>query len=209
MTTETLPQQKQGTGVYGQPSSYLKYLPAIYSEDLFLGRFLNIFENILTPIDQTINQVDLYLDPRMTPEGLLTWLASWISLVLDEEWPVDKRRQLISAAVDLYRLRGTRRGLLEYLRIYTAAQPTITEHYGGIRLGGMSQLGLNTVIGQGSGHRFTVTLELQPDSAFDVRKVKAIIEAEKPAHTAYNLEIVNRGKSDAADDRTGDVAALW
>jgi len=200
MTTGTLPQQEQGTGVYDPPSSYLKHLPAIYSEDHFLGRFLNIFENVMTPIEQTIDQVDLYLDPRMTPEGLLPWLASWISLVLDEEWPVDKRRQLITAAVQLYRLRGTRRGLLEYLRIYTGAQPTITEHYGGMRLDGAGQLGLNTVLGQGSGHCFTVTLELQPHSAFDLRKVKTIIEAEKPAHTAYDLLVVNMEKGDAASE---------
>ena len=189
--------QEDQTAVHREPpSSYLRYLPAVYSEDEFLGRFLNIFENILTPIEQTIGRVDLYFDPRMAPEGLLPWLASWINLVLDEDWPVHRRRQLIGAAVQMYRLRGTRRGLLEYLRIYTGAEPTITEHYGGIRLDGMSQLGLNSVLGRGRGHRLIVVLELQPDSAFDLRKVEAIIEAEKPAHTAYDLVVVNRGKSD-------------
>jgi phage tail-like protein len=193
MTTNTaLEIVNQETAVYHQPSQYLKYLPAIYSEDNFMGRFLNIFENILTPVEQTIDQIDLYFDPKLSPEGLLPWLASWVDLVLDEEWPLEKRRQLIGAAVQLYRLRGTRRGLMEYLRIYTGIQPRIVEHYGGIELGEVSQLGWNTVLGEGQGHSFTVFLELEPSSGVSERKIKTIIEAAKPVHVAYGLEIIRK-----------------
>ena len=198
MTSDTLLQEERNRSVECQPSKYLKYLPAVYSENEFIGRFLNIFEDIFTPIERTIDQIYLHFDPDMTPQELLPWLASWVNLVLDEEWPVEKRRQLISAAVQLYQLRGTRRGLSEYLRIYTGVQPIIIEHHGGIRLGEASQLGWNTVLGEGQGHSFTVTLELEPSSVVDLRKVRAIIEAEKPAHAAYHLEIVRKGNKEGA-----------
>ncbi len=198
MTPDTSLQEERKPSSEFQPSRYLSYLPAVWSENEFIGRFLNIFEGILTPIEQTIDQIHVHFDPEMTPEELLPWLASWVDLVLDEEWPVQKRRQLISAAVQLYQLRGTRRGLCEYLRIYTGVQPTIVEHHGGIRLGESSQLGWNTVLGEGQGHSFTVILELEPSSVADLRKVRAIIEAEKPVYAAYRLEIVRKGNKEAA-----------
>jgi phage tail-like protein len=196
MTTSTLLEEEKTTTADTAPSKYLKYLPALFSEDEFVGRFLKIFESILTPIEQVIDQTDLYLDPKTAPEEFLPWLASWVDLVLDEGWPLEKRRQLIGAAVELYQLRGTRRGLREYLRIYTSVEPVIIEHYGGIRLGEQSQLGWNTILGDGQDHCFTVMLEMEDTSAVDLQKVRAIIEAEKPAHVAYELKVVGQAKKE-------------
>ena len=191
MTTETALEEGTQTAGDHKPSSYLYYLPAIFSDDEFVGRFLNIFESIVTPIEGVIEQIHLYFDPKLAPARLLPWLASWVDLVLDESWPLEKRRELISSAVELYRLRATRRGLSEYLRIYTGVQPEITEHFGGMRLGQQSRLGWTTILGDGQDHCFTVTLRLDDPSAVDLQRVRAIIEAEKPAHVAYTLKIVS------------------
>jgi phage tail-like protein len=191
MTTETAvqPTREEKPMTKVRPSRYLKYLPTQYSTDDFLGRFLRIFESILDPIEEIVTSIDSYFDPVMAPPHVLPWLASWLSLVLDEEWPLEKRRHLISRAVELYQLRGTLRGLMEYLAIYSGVQPIIVEHYGGIRLGRNSQLGWNTVLGDGRQHSITVNLRVGPQEQIDLRKVKTIIEAEKPAHVAYALEI--------------------
>jgi phage tail-like protein len=179
-------------------SDYLKYLPAFYSADNFMGRFLMIFESIFTPIERMVDHIELYLDPAIMPEDFLPWIASWLDLVLDENWPVEKRRRLVSSAVDLYRWRGTRRGLREYLTVYTSVEPMITEHLGGVSLDGQARLGENTVLGEGRDHCFTVTLEVDDVFAIDLDRVKAIIEAEKPAHTAYILHVVAKADSAAA-----------
>jgi len=176
-------------------SSYLKHLPAFYSADDFMGRFLMVFEDILTPIERMVDNIDLYLSPSMMPEDLLPWIASWLDLVLDENWPVAKRRRLVSAAVELYRWRGTRRGLREYLSVYTGVDPIITEHMGGLSLDGQARLGQNTILGEGYDHCFTVTLEVDDPSTIDIGRVKAIIETEKPAHTAYTLRLVTKATS--------------
>jgi phage tail-like protein len=173
-------------------SSYLKYLPAFYSEDEFAGRFLMIFENILTPIERMVDHIELYFDPKVMPQEFLSWFASWVGLVLDENWPVERRRQLIKSAVELYRWRGTRRGLKEYLKVYTGVEPVITEHFAGFKLGEQSRLGWNTILGEGQNHCFTVTLELDDMASIDMERIKAIIEAEKPAHAAYTLNVVSK-----------------
>ena len=92
-------------------STYLKFLPAIYSESDFLGRFLMIFESIMGPLEGMSDNLKYYFDPGTTPSELLPWLASWIDLVLDESWPLERRRRLVKSAVELYQWRGTRHGL--------------------------------------------------------------------------------------------------
>jgi len=182
---------------------YLDHLPAIYQEDELMGRFLMLFESFLAPIEQQIEQLALYLDPRLTPPEFLPWLASWIDLVLDEAWPEDRRRQLLGAATDLYRKRGTCRGLQEYLEIYTGGNATIVEHRAhNLRLGPEARLGSGVALGtRNMPHTFSVSLRLPPigtpgggeerdrQEAARQRKILAIIEAEKPAHTAYDLHL--------------------
>ncbi len=53
-----------------------------------------------------------------------------------------------------------------------------------------TKLGLDTQLGSsGGGHHFAVTLELEGNNEINTSKVKAIIEAQKPAHAAYTLQI--------------------
>ena len=207
MTTSAILMQDMGVDRSTEHSKYLEYLPALYSEDEFMGRFLKIFENILTPIDQMIGHVELYFDPKLAPEVFLPWLAAWVDMALDDEWPVERRRHLIGSVVALYQWRGTRRGLIEYLSIYTGAEPAITEHLAGFKLGEASRLGWNTILGDGHDHSFTVTLEWDEDSSVDLDRVRAIIESEKPAHTAYDLRIVNRGTYESPPE--GERKSKW
>ncbi|MCI0791093.1 MAG: phage tail protein [Chloroflexi bacterium] len=172
-----------------QRSSYLRYLPAIYADSDFMGRFLMIFESVLGPIQNVVDNIPYYLDPKLAPQEALPWLASWVDVVLDDSWPVERRRALVSSAVQLYQWRGTRRGMREYLRVYTGVEPEITEEYGGFPLNDNSRLGLNTALGSGQHNVFTVTLELDDPESLNVQHIKTIIEAEKPAHAAYRLEI--------------------
>jgi phage tail-like protein len=174
-------------------SRYLEYLPGIYRDDKFMGQYLNIFEDIMRPLENQIDNLSWYFDPLMTPESLVPWLASWLSLVPDASWTNKKWRELVKSAAILYRLRGTRRGLSEYLRIYTGSVPEISEYIPGMTLDKDTQLGINTRLGSaGAGNSFTVTLELEDNSAVDIETVRAIIDSQKPAYTVYTLQIKKR-----------------
>ncbi len=173
-------------------SRYLDYLPALYRDDEFMGQFLLIFESVLGPIENTVANLPLYFDPRLTPEAVLPWLASWVGIALDPALPVNRRRELTARAAELYRWRGTRRGLSEYLRICTGVVPEITEHIAGMRLDPETKLGEGTRLGSsGAGHYFGVTMRARPPEKLDEKAVRAIIDAQKPAHTVYTLQIVN------------------
>ena len=173
-------------------STYLKYLPSLYERDEFLGRFLMIFEDILQPLEGMVDQLPYYFAPEVTTEERLPWLAGWVDLELDENWPLEKRRALVKSAVELWQWRGTRRGLTQHLRVYAGVDPKITEDIGGIPLGEGARLGWNTVLGGGSHHVFHVVLEVDDVESVDAKQIEAIIESEKPAHTIYTLEIVPR-----------------
>jgi phage tail-like protein len=172
-------------------SSYLEYLPAIYRDDPLIGQFLLIFESILSPIEHSIDNVASYFDPSMTPEHFLPWLASWLDLSLDPTWPEDKRRELVKSAVELYRWRGTRWGLTEYIRIYTGVEPEIYEYVPGMTLDHDTKMGSDAQLGSGvDWYHFTVVLPVDKTHGIEDSKIRAIIEVQKPAHSTYSLRFV-------------------
>ncbi len=168
---DLLPSDEGRWGVPSDGSRYLHYLPPIYREDPFLGHFLLAFEEIFIPIEQSVDNFDLYLDPYTTPAFFLGQLAAWLDLTLDEKWPLDKRRQLVAEAAELYRRRGTHWSLSRFLEIYTGVIPQIVES-------------------EDQPYLFSVVLRLPAGSRnVDRATVERIIEVSKPAHTIYNLEI--------------------
>lgn len=170
------PTQSRGPAVY---SSYLEHLPGIYRDSDFLGRFLLIFEDILAPLERTIDNIPDYLDPRIAPADFVPWLGSWLGLVLDDRWPAQRRRELVARASDLYRRRGTRRGLREFLALYTGFEPEIAE------------LTLSEVASARSrAFRFAVRVRVPPGTQVDVAVLERIIELQKPGFAGFSLEVI-------------------
>lgn len=213
-------------------SSYLEYLPAIFQEgedgDAFVGRFLKIFEKLLSGIDdaapdtlptdatelgydifklpiklssainpgieQTIDKIHEFFDPELTPVEFLRWLAGWVALILREDWRSLPKRRLIKRIVPLYKKRGTRNGLTEYLRIFVGphVEVHIDEALEGIEIGNTSNVGIDTFIGGLLPHFFIVTIRFSAITSLGfieetIKETKAIIDLEKPAHTYYAL----------------------
>ncbi len=167
-------------GVPETRSSYLDYLPGIYQDSEFLGRFLLIFEHVLSPIERTVGNVSHFFDADLTPPDLVPWLGSWLGVVVDARIPEERRRELVRAAPELFRWRGTRRGLREYLRLYTGIEPEITEPT-------LSEIAANRNLA----FRFTVRLRLPQGVQVQRSFVESIIDAEKPAFAGCTLEITS------------------
>ncbi|MER5890675.1 phage tail protein [Streptomyces sp. NPDC001941] len=105
--------------VPGLPSRHPigEQLPAMYAEDDFAQRFTSGLDTVLAPVFATLDSLPYYFDPRVTPADFLSWLAGWVGGVDDPRWPVALRREAVARAVELHRWRGTRRGMVEALRL--------------------------------------------------------------------------------------------
>lgn len=107
--------------------SYLDYLPAIYETDEesadFLARYLTVFEDTYADIDHHVATLTEYFDPESVPSSHLSWLGSWLSVAEDDAWSDWSRRELVAQAPNLFRERGTRRGLRRLLDIFLGGIP--------------------------------------------------------------------------------------
>jgi phage tail-like protein len=146
----------------------ISYLPGIFQND-FMQRFMGIFEAILTPIEWNIDNFDLFLAPGTAPSDFMPWLANWFVLTFDSTWSEAQRRQLMAEAHQIYARRGTPCALSRVLEIYTGERPLIDDQ---------SQ--------ELEAHTFRVTLPVA-SGLVNVDLVKALINANKPAHTSYSL----------------------
>ncbi len=112
-----------------------RFLPAVFGEDPgganFSDRFLSIFDTSLRSLERKIDDEAGLFDPLAAPTqpdpktGLdfLSWLASWVGVSLDRQWPEATRRQLLKQAPRLYPIRGTREGLWRQLLLLLGFQP--------------------------------------------------------------------------------------
>lgn len=195
-------------------SSLLGSLPAVLQEDRvsgapdFLGRFLLGFEQLLLGLgdsanpglEETISRLYRYFEPGATlgdderaPREFLKWLAGWVALTLREDWDELRQRDLIAKAVPLYRLRGTKRGVEEYVRIYTRLGVRIDELSVALQVGVHSAVGVNTMLDGGAPHFFRVAVLLPSTQPEEIRAQRmiahAIVDLQKPAHTYYSLTV--------------------
>lgn len=112
----------RGFRAYCPHRSYLRYLPEVYQEQdrrsPFLSRFLSIFESVFVDIEETLRGDTGYLDAQEIPVDYLSWLTEWLAVDLGETWPESARRELLERAPELYKMRGTKRGLIAVAEIY-------------------------------------------------------------------------------------------
>jgi len=207
------------------PSHYGTMLPELFHEGATreapssADRLIKIIETLFGDFEETLGKahgfekrldaISDYFDPLKTDPDFLPWMASWVSLVLRADWTVEQQRDVLAKIIPLYRKRGTREGLEEYLAIYAGEGVTIRDELE-FQIGGHSQLGVDTVIG---GHipafrvgvnstvdaqtvilgglslydYFLVTVPFSEADANKIKKrlgdVEAVLEIEKPAHT--------------------------
>jgi phage tail-like protein len=112
--------------------SYLRYLPNIYRENgrsaAFLERYLSLFESVFTDVEEEIAAATRYFDPKGVPGDALSWLGGWLALSPDDTWATSDERTLVRKAPDLFKRRGTRRGLRDLLSIYLD-DPVFPSHW--------------------------------------------------------------------------------
>src|SRR5262245_37911678 len=105
----------------------VEQLPAIYQEDQFARDFTGGLDAVLSPVVATLDSLDAYVDPFLSPSDFRAWLASWSGRALDDDLPIERRRQLVASAIFLFRMRGTVMGLRAEVAIYTGGAVEVME----------------------------------------------------------------------------------
>ncbi len=182
----------------------LENLPAIYRRSDAAGRNLVrdlcfVFEHMFDSVDRNLIDGWRFYDPHVAPLDFLDWLAGWTAFTLDLDWPEPQKRALIKRAVDLYRIRGTKRGLSLFLMLFTGHEPELLENtwpFKGFRIEGEgaeegARVGIDSVIlpPMELAHCFVVGMPIKFDEVSPelVIRIHQIIAMEKPAHTHYYL----------------------
>jgi phage tail-like protein len=205
----TVLEQKPGRGqmvysgdaitVYVAKRSYLELLPAIYRRSDPTGRnFVRdltwILQHLFGGIQELLDGVHNYFDPYECPDEFLPWLAGWTAMLVDIDWPVEKKRAIIKRAVELYGIRGTVKGIKLFLKLFTGHEPNILENqwpFRGFRIETEGLIGIDSVIlpPVHTARCFIVEMpvKFQDVSPEMVIRIHNIIMMEKPANTHYYL----------------------
>jgi phage tail-like protein len=120
--------------VYASRFSYVdNYLPELYRETIFgqdgdqkgsstgpdfFERFVDLFENQFTRIEDRVANSYLVTRPESAPEAGLDWLGGWIG-IRPGNYPPGRRRARLKETPKLYLERGTAKGLTHALDVAT------------------------------------------------------------------------------------------
>ena len=108
-------------------------LPAVYQESDFGMRFIGALEELLDPIVAVLDALPAHFDPDHAPRDILSLLAAWLGVDLDESQEIRHQREMVRRAADLGRKRGTVAGLELALGLAFPNVPLRIEDQGGVR----------------------------------------------------------------------------
>lgn len=162
----------------GARNSLIEFLPAVLWEKdenrEILDNFLHIFEDVFATIEQRVDDIPKLFNPWTTPVEFLPWLAAWVDLDIGEGWSERQLRALLHRIGTLHNKRGTRKGLEQFLHLYVGNFVSVSES-------------------QEIPNLFNITINF-PDYDYPAlrrraRRVFAVVDREKPAHTFYTYQI--------------------
>jgi phage tail-like protein len=167
------------------PHPLLERLPAILQDDPFMAPFTGALDTVLAPAMSAIDCLSAYLDPMLTPEDFLPWLAQWLGVTLDENWSIDKRRSLLAETARMCEWRGTSTGIAELIRLHLGVEAEVEDS------GGTSWSAVPGSDPPGQWPpRLLVRVRVADTATVDPRRVESVVADAVPAHVAYTVEVV-------------------
>ena len=158
-------------------------LPALYHEDEFVQRWCEGLDEVLAPTPSTLDNLWAYLDPRLAPEDFVEWLAGWMGVELDQTWPLERRRELVARAAEVYRGRGTAASLAALVELYVGVRPTVIE-------GGAAAWSITPGSDLPGTADSEIVAQLEaPAGGVDAARLDRLVRANKPAHLAHRIEV--------------------
>lgn len=164
-------------------------LPSVYLDDELAQNFVGGLDEVLAPVFLTVDCLEHYLDPWLTPADFLPWLGGWVGVELDERWPTDRARAVVADAARIQMRHGTKDSLVAMVRLMTGGDVEVHESGGASwsqRPGGEAP-GSPTA-------RLRVIVRIADPSSVDAAALERAIRDAHPAHLPCQVEV--RSSSD-------------
>lgn len=197
--------------VYRTRSSSLGFLPAAYRHDpesaSALDRLLSLTDTIFHEIETVIDDFPRQLAAASADPEFLPWLASWFDLTFDPSWDDGQRRRILASVVELYRWRGTKRGLTMLLELHTGLEGGLPRLVENRCARGSSEL--EEWVDAADPCAFTVLLPAEAvQTAEDAASIDRVLRGSIPAHTDFCLRPVVPGVRLRDDAHAGSVVGF-
>jgi phage tail-like protein len=164
-------------------------LPAVFADDDLMQRFVGGLDDVLAPFLNVLDCLDTYFSPSLAPVDFTRWLGLWVGAETDgiqddDPYGEARLRAAVAAAARLHRIRGTRAGLAEAVRLAFGVQPEITESGGA----SWNARPLGPIPGQPR-PRLHVAISLPAPTAADEYRLDKLVAAARPAHMPYTVQV--------------------
>ncbi|MFI9100892.1 phage tail protein [Streptomyces fildesensis] len=189
-------------------------LPAVFADDDLAQRFVAGLDETLAPLHNVLDCLDAYFTPSLAPADFTRWLGSWVGADTEgpdtagradgppgrdlteatltapatghpqDTGTTAALRASVTAAVRLHRVRGTRRGLSEAIRLAFGVEPEITES--GAAAWDARPLG--PFPGESRPH-LHVTVRLPDPGPAAEHRLERLVAAARPAHMPYTVQV--------------------
>lgn len=173
-------------------TSWISYLPEVYrSEDknLFLERYLAIFQTIYEELNLEIKRIPRLMDVESANKGFLIALSEWLGLGNSHMWQESRLRKLLKNYLKYYRIRGNKEAVKMFVRLYTNSETVyIVENF---ELEGyQNREELERLYGNDSYSFSIIIKEEQLSQREQYQSLVKIIEEAAPAHMRPELIVL-------------------
>ncbi|MGW0733018.1 phage tail protein [Streptomyces sp. NPDC002851] len=165
-------------------------LPAIFADDQLAQHFVAGLDEVVAPILNVLDCLDSYFTPALAPADFTRWLGAWVGAETDGSEPEHRLRAAVEVAAQLHRIRGTRRGLSETIRLAFGVTPEITES--GAAAWSVRPRG--AIPGEPR-PRLHVSLRLPAPTPADEHRLDTLVAAARPAHMPYTVQVTTAERS--------------
>lgn len=166
------------------PHPLVESLPSILRADELACSLADSFDSLLAPAILALDTVVDYLDPLLTPEDMLPWLAQWHGMQLDETAVHTLQREDLALARTVNPVRGTRRSIELVIEEMLGVPAEVTES------------GLTAWTSDPGGElpgdaEPSVTVVLRPPAGVevDLGRLDALLESVTPAHVRRTVSV--------------------
>jgi phage tail-like protein len=147
---------------------------------------------LLKGLEETIAELHRYFSPVSTshspeppndaPAEFLPWLARWTAFNLRAGLSDDQQRKFLAKVIQNYHWRGTNKGMVELLGVFTAGTPVVTDVTDDPQEPYRFRVRITVNVAAQDQQRYGEFIQQQRAIAH------AVIEFDKPAHTVFKTD---------------------